>query len=101
MKTDIKHTIYEIDTTSKFNKQLKKISKQGLDIEILISIVEKLANKEPLDPKYKDHRLINNRTYKDCRECHIMPDWLLIYKYKEDTLILVLFATGSHSELFI
>ncbi len=58
-----------------------------------------LANKEPLEPKYKDHQLINDKTYKDCRECHITPDWLLIYKYEDENLVLVLFATGSHSEI--
>ena len=63
-------------------------------------IVEKLANNKPLEKKYKDHSLENDKTYKDCRECHISPDWLLIYKQKKDTLVLVLFATGSHSELF-
>lgn len=100
MKIEIKKSIYKVDTTNNFNKQLKKVFKQGKDIEKLISIVEKLANKEKLDTKYKDHQLINNNTYKDCRECHIEPDWLLIYKYKDNTLILVLFAIGSHSELF-
>ncbi len=93
-------TIYRVDTTSKFNKQLRKIAKQGKNLEKLILVVEKLANNEPLDYKYKDHQLLNDNLYKDCRECHIEPDWLLIYKYKNDTLILVLFATGSHSELF-
>lgn len=58
-----------------------------------------LANKEQLEPKYKDLQLINDKTYKDCRECHITPDWLLIYKYEAENLVLVLFATGSHSEI--
>ena len=97
MKTiNTTNTKYKLDTTNKFNKQLKKIIKQGKDIEKIISVVEKLANGETLDPKYKDHQLINDKTYKECRECHLEPDWLLIYKYKNDTLILVLFATGSH-----
>ena len=99
-KIEIENTLLEIDTTSKFDKQLKKIQKQGKNIEKLILIVEQLANKKQLDSKYKDHQLIDNSTYKNCRECHIEPDWLLIYKYKDDTLVLVLFATGSHSELF-
>ena len=94
-------TLYKVDTTTKFNKQLRKMVKQGKDIEKLITVVEKLANNEILDSKYKDHQLINNNIYKDCKECHIEPNWLLIYKYKKDTLILILFATGSHSELFI
>ncbi|MBQ8472188.1 MAG: type II toxin-antitoxin system YafQ family toxin [Bacilli bacterium] len=101
MKTiSIENTLLELDTTNKFDKQLKKIFKQGKDLEKLISVVEKLANKGQLEPKYKDHQLINDKTYKDCRECHIEPDWLLIYKYQNDSLILVLFATGTHSELF-
>jgi len=97
---NIENTIYEIETTSKFDKQLKKAFKQGKDIEKLIQIVEKLANKEHIDAKFKDHQLINDKTYKDCRELHIEPDWLLIYKYQDNSLILVLFVTGSHSELF-
>ena len=101
MKTiNLENSIYEVETTSKFNKQLKKMFKQGKDIEKLISVVEKLANNESLDFKFKDHQLINDKTYKDCRECHIEPDWLLIYKYKCESLILVLFSTGSHNELF-
>ena len=53
-----------------------------------------------LETKYKDHCLINNKLYKDCRECHIEPDWLFVYRYNRDELILLLVATGSHSELF-
>ncbi len=100
MNFNIKNTKYNVDVTSKFKRDFKKISKQSKDIEKLKEVIVKLANKETLDAKYKDHQLINDKTYKDCRECHLEPNWLLIYKYKEDTLILVLFATGSHSELF-
>lgn len=100
MKNSIKNTKYEIKSTSKFNKQLRKASKQNKDLGLLLDIVVKLANKEPLDERYKDHQLINNKTYKNCRECHITPDWLLVYKYSENTLVLLLFATRSHSELF-
>ena len=53
-----------------------------------------------LESKYKNHKLISNKKYKDCFECYIEPDWLLVYKIKDDKLILLLFATGSHSELF-
>lgn len=62
-------------------------------------VITRLANKEALDIKYKDHQLIDDKTYKNCRECHITPDWLLIYKYEEEKLVLVLIATGSHSEI--
>lgn len=100
MKINIKTSKYVIDTTSQFRNQLKKVYKQGKDISKLIDIVVKLGNNEELDVKYRDHDLINDKNYKDCRECHITPDWLLIYKKQDDKLILVLFATGSHSELF-
>lgn len=90
----------EIDYTNKFKKQLKKISKQGKNVDELFYVVEKLANYESLEPKYRNHNLINDKIYKDCSECHINPDWLLIYKYLNNKLILLLVATGSHSEIF-
>ena len=93
-------TKYKIDFTSNFKIQLKKIIKQNRDISELLEVITKLANLENLDSKYRNHNLINDKTYKDCSECHIKPDWLLIYKYVDDKLILVLFAIGSHSELF-
>ena len=99
-KINLPNTLYEIDSTSQFDKQLKKIYKQGKNLEKLITIVEKLANKEPIEKKYNDHPLINNNIYKNCRELHIEPDWLLIYMYKDKSLILLLFSTGSHSDLF-
>lgn len=91
---------YDIEITSRFKSEYKKIKKQGRDINKLIDVLETLANGEELDPKYKNHRLINNKIFKDCNECHISPDWLLIYKYHQNELILLLFATGSHSDLF-
>ena len=94
------NTKYKIDYTSNFKKQLKKVLKQGKNINQLLEVITRLANKEELEPKYKNHYLINDKTYKDCSECHITPDWLLIYKYIDDKLVLLLFAIGSHSELF-
>ena len=94
------NTKYKIDFTATFKRQLKKIIRQNKNIDELLIIINKLANLEKLDPKYKNHNLINDKTYKNCSECHIRPDWLLIYKYVDDKLVLVLFATGSHSELF-
>lgn len=94
------HTKYKIEFTSSFKKQLKKMIKQNKNIQELLEVITKLANLEELDPKYRNHNLINDKTYKDCSECHIKPDWLLIYKYIDDRLVIVLFATGSHSELF-
>ena len=89
----------KIDYTTKFKSDLKKILRQGKDITLLLEIITKLANKEELEPKYKNHYLINDKTYKNCSECHIKPDWLLIYKYIDDNLVLVLVSTGSHSEI--
>ncbi len=89
----------KIDYTSKFKSELKKVLKQGKDPKILLEVVTKLANLEELEPKYKNHNLINNKTYRDCSECHLKPDWLLVYKYINNKLVLVLISTGSHSEI--
>ena len=58
-----------------------------------------LANGESLEEKYKDHALVDNKYFKNCRKCHITPDWLLVYKYIENELVLFLVQTGSHSEV--
>ena len=79
-------------------KEMKILKKQGKNIEKLYEIINILAYGEELDAKYRDHNLIGN--YKGYRECHIEPDWLLIYKVMENILILTLSRTGSHSELF-
>lgn len=100
MKIDLKvKTIQEIHATSDFKKKLKKISKQGKSIAKLETLVIKLANKEELELKYKNHNLVNDKYYTDCGECHIEPDWLLVYRYYEQELILLLINTGSHSEV--
>ncbi len=84
--------------TNKFKKELKLMEKQGKNIDKLDYVVEKLANSEKLSSKYKDHSLTGE--YKGARECHIEPDWLLIYEYQDDDLILELLRTGSHTNLF-
>ncbi len=89
---------YEIERTPTFKKDFKLDQKQGLDLNKLKEIIILLANGEPLPPKNKDHQLKGN--YKGHRECHIEPDWLLIYKIQDDMLILTLVRTGSHSKLF-
>ncbi|MCI8754994.1 MAG: type II toxin-antitoxin system YafQ family toxin [Oscillospiraceae bacterium] len=89
---------YEIKFTNQFKKDLKVAKKQGKDIEKLFEIIEKLANQEPLASKYHDHGLTGK--YKGCRECHIDPDWLLIYEIIEDIMVLLLYRVGNHSELF-
>ena len=89
----------KIDYTTKFKSQLKKVLKQGKDSKELLDVVTKLANLEELDYKYKNHDLVNDKSYRDCKECHIRPDWLLVYKYIDNKLVLLLIATGSHSEI--
>ena len=86
------------EPTTQFKKDLKTIQKRGLKIELLTEVLNLLANGEKLPEKYKDHSLSGN--YAHCRECHIQPDWLLIYEYAQNELILYLTRTGSHSDLF-
>ena len=82
----------------KFKKQLKNLKRQNKDLKLLEKIISILAKGEKLPSKNKDHKLVNN--YDGVRECHITPDWLLIYEIVEDKLLLILLASGSHSELF-
>lgn len=77
---------------------MKKAKKQGKDLDKLFNIIKIISNGDSLPPRYKDHALSGN--FVGVRECHIEPDWLLIYSIKNDVLILVLNRTGSHSELF-
>ena len=79
-------TKYEVDSLSSFQKDLKRVIKQGKDINKLKKVVYILADGKPLPEKYRDHKLTDNKYFKDCRECHIEPDWLLVYKYYEDKL---------------
>ncbi|WP_314905237.1 type II toxin-antitoxin system YafQ family toxin [Selenomonas artemidis] len=89
---------YTIRPTSRFQKDLKRIAKRGYDTELLSAVIKKLANGEPLEQKHHDHMLTGN--YIGCRECHITLDWLLIYEISDDTLLLYLTRTGTHSDLF-
>ena len=91
-------TRYEINNTTQFKKDYKLAKRRGLNIQLVKNIVLKLANGEPLDPKHKDHPLSGN--WIGHRECDIQPDWLLIYRYEEDVLVLTLTRTGTHSDLF-
>lgn len=88
----------DIYYTSKFKKDYKKIIKQGKKISELEKVLGYLQQQKKLPEKYKDHLLTGN--YTGLRECHINPDWLLIYKIDQEKLILALARTGSHSELF-
>lgn len=87
---------YEIFRTSSFKKGFKKLSTKQQ--EETFAVIEKLANGEILELKYKDHQLVGN--YKNCIECHIKPDLLLIYRINNDILELALIEIGSHAELF-
>lgn len=91
---------YEIQRTTSFVKDYKLAVKRGCDTNKLRRIVELLANGETLPREYRDHALVNSRRYKGMRECHIEPDWLLVYKITESVLVLTLFRTGTHSDLF-
>ena len=88
----------EVRFSSRFKKDLKLAQKQNKNLSLLFSVIEKLANLEKLDEKYKDHSLLGE--YKGFRECHLEPDWLLIYYVDNNALVLVLSRIGSHSDLF-
>lgn len=82
--------------TSQFKKDFKRVSSQGKDLSKLEVVIETLLIREKLDQKYKDHSLIGK--WKNHRDCHLEPDWVLIYRLTQDSLILE--RTGSHNELF-
>ena len=89
---------YEIASTHQFEKDVRLAKKRGFDITKLTSIVEKLAKGKPLPAKYKDHPLSGEFTGN--RECHIQPDWLLVYKKEETIQLIKLVRTGRHADLF-
>lgn len=90
----------KIEYQGRFKKDYKLAVKRGCDVKLLQEVITMLAENRPLPEKYKDHALQDSGEYKGMRECHIQPDWLLIYKIYNDTLILKLIRTGSHSDLF-
>ncbi len=89
---------YNLVSTASFKKDLKRITKRGYNITLLNDTVEMLLSGTTLPEKYKDHQLTGN--FKNFRECHIAPDWLLIYRIEESVLVLTLIHTGTHSDLF-
>ena len=89
---------YTIKHTSQFKKDYKLAKKRHLNVELLKDVVTKLADGEMLPEKYKDHSLSGK--WSGHRECHLTPDWLLIYEIIDDIVVLLLYRVGSHSELF-
>lgn len=81
-----------------FKRDYKRIKKRGYDMRLLEKTIELLASGDGLPQKYKDHTLSGD--YSGCRECHITPDWLLVYEISDSELILYLLRTGTHSDLF-
>ena len=84
--------------TSQFKASFKLAKKRGLNISLLEEVVNKLMEDKPLEEKYKNHQLAGK--FKDIWECHIQPDWLLIYRIEDAVLVLTLARTGTHSDLF-
>ena len=87
-----------LKTTSRFRKDYKRAKKRGLDLSLLAAVIDTLLAGQALDAKHRDHALAGE--YAGFRECHILPDWLLIYFIHQETLILTVSRTGTHSDLF-
>lgn len=83
--------------TAKFRRDYKRCKRRGYDMQLLKDVLDTLQNGEPLDIKYRDHQLSGK--YSKFRECHIQPDWLLIYHVNGDALVLTASRTGTHSDL--
>ena len=90
--------MYNLRFTNKIQRNIKLMKKRGKDLDKLTVVLKLLQNGEELPAKYKDHALTG--IYIGCRECHIEPDWLLVYEIINEELIILLLTTGSHSDLF-
>ena len=90
--------LYKPVPSKRFTKDLKLMQKQQKDLSLLANVINTLSEGKQLDIKHRDHALQGD--FSGYRECHVTPDWLLIYKIKDDLLLLVLYRTGSHSELY-
>ena len=86
--------------SGQFKKDYKLALKRGCDPKKLEYVITLLCQEEQLPASYRDHALVNSRNYKNVRECHIQPDWLLVYRIVQDRLVLQLLRTGTHSDLF-
>ena len=87
-----------LETTAQFRRDYKLMKKRGCKRELIETVLDKLLNGCPLEAAHRDHALTGN--YAGFRECHIKPDWLLVYKIERDRLVLVAQRTGTHSDLF-
>ena len=87
---------YRVDYTNRFKRDFRIAEKRGKDMEKLRRVILELAEGHVLDPSFRDHKL--SGVYDGCRECHIEPDWLLVYEILDDVLVLVLNRTGTHSD---
>lgn len=90
----------KIEFSGQFKRDYKLAMKRGCDPKKFEEVITILCREEPLPQSYQDHALTNSQNYKGVRECHITPDWLLIYRIVHDKLILQLLRIGSHSDLF-
>ncbi len=88
----------ELVTTGQFRKDYKRIKKRGYDLKKLHAVIDRLLREEPLEERYRDHALIGG--YMGFRECHVLPDWLLVYSIDEGHLVLTASRTGTHADLF-
>ena len=89
---------YRVIPTTKFNKDLKRMQRRGYDLEKIKEVIKLLSLGNPLPINYHDHQLTGN--YAGKRECHVLPDWLMVYEIDGNNLILLLLRTGTHSDLF-
>ncbi len=89
---------YDIKPTAQFKKDYKLAKKRGLDMKLLAKVINTLAEGDILPAKHKDHALKGR--WKGRRECHVLPNWLLVYQKTETTLVLDLLRTGTHSDIF-
>lgn len=90
--------MYRVITTSQFRRDYRHAYKRGYDLDLIESVIVRLAKGDPLPEKYRDHALAGN--WQGKRECHITSDWLLVYEVEKDVLVLILSRTGTHNDIF-
>lgn len=90
--------MYKVEYTSSFKREYKLMVRRGYDEALIQNVIATIISKKPLATKHRPHKLSGN--YKDCWECHILPDWLLIWQINETSNVLILIGTGTHADLF-